>query len=338
MTIKSIIGKRMLGHAPEYYAESPEMTVIYDQQGIELDDAAAKINDIALQAYVNDATTLLAYYERELRIVSNPSDPVELRRRRILAKMLGAPKANRKNMTQLLNRFTTNKTARAIRVPNEYAFWGEFDIDDIVYFSEMRKAVERRKPAHMEFIPVLKIQGHKVTIIQDPHMTIKQAFVTSPWAMSGGENGEPLFMDGAINFDANYYFVGRRGGVGAKHTLHITMKIPVKHDVGTLEVFDQPAFNAQYTFDGDVFFDSVPQAKKVLIRQSPQSRIVVKSSTQVPITNAESTTVKTKPWTGAASFNGNRSFDGDASFRSRFVEQSATMRIIKQGVTTEVIV
>ena len=130
-----------------------------DAYGAELDTAGEVIEDVQKQFYPQSATWSIDRWEHELEIAPDAGDSVELRRARVMAKSLGLPPMTWAAMQNIINQFVINKTARVVRIPGQYAFRVHISFYDIPWFFDMCKMVEDAKPTHVQFSPMLLIEG-----------------------------------------------------------------------------------------------------------------------------------------------------------------------------------
>ena len=84
--------QRMVDSAPDYYATSDLYKSMQQAIADELDRVEANNADLEKQRSIMTATWGLRYFEQELGIPVNESDPYDIRRSRVLAKWRGVGK------------------------------------------------------------------------------------------------------------------------------------------------------------------------------------------------------------------------------------------------------
>lgn len=157
--ITSKRGKEMLKYLPWYYEKSRIMQLgVLEPQGYELDNLRQTLEEILAQNFVPTSTWGLRHWEDELGIVPLPDDTIEMRRRRVIAQLSWQATSTKAFMEDLINRYTNLKSGRIVEHTDQYTFNTLFDMDDIVDFRGMHKAVELYKPAHLAHVNSLSVQ------------------------------------------------------------------------------------------------------------------------------------------------------------------------------------
>ncbi|GED14894.1 putative phage tail protein [Aneurinibacillus migulanus] len=136
----------------DYYENSPEMQAILEVQGRRLDELFADIRDVYAQRRIETATWTIDRHERIWDVTPHANDTLDDRRARVKAKiLLYAPMTIRK-MRDIINTFVPSKNAKVYNIPNEYAFEAQIPSDELHLLREIVAAVEKAKPAHLEFL------------------------------------------------------------------------------------------------------------------------------------------------------------------------------------------
>lgn len=147
----------MLSYSAWYYGDSRLQRAIFDAQGLELDALRVALLDVLKQFYVDSASWGLERWEKELSITPPDRADLELRRSLVRSKLLRPPTVTPRWLQEIANQFVQGKTARIAEVPGTYTFILDVPIDDILWCSEMRKAVEAMKPAHLAMYLLFKL-------------------------------------------------------------------------------------------------------------------------------------------------------------------------------------
>lgn len=150
-------GKEMLTFTDWYYQDSKIMKSILDTQGIEIDHIRFAIKNILKQCYVDTATWGLSLWEKELDIKSINEDYVE-RRQIIKSHLLKPVSITPKFLTDLVNLYLKNKTAKVIEHNDKYYFEIYFDTGyENINWQNINNAVILYKPAHLGCIYAVNV-------------------------------------------------------------------------------------------------------------------------------------------------------------------------------------
>lgn len=142
-------GKEMLTFTDWYYQDSKIMKSILDTQGIEIDRIRFAIKDILKQCYVDTATWGLSLWEKELDINNINEDYVE-RRKIIKSHLLKPVSITPRFLTDLVNLYLKNKTAKVIEHNDKYYFEIYFDTSyENINWQNINNAITLYKPAHL---------------------------------------------------------------------------------------------------------------------------------------------------------------------------------------------
>ncbi|CEH29486.1 putative phage tail protein [Aneurinibacillus migulanus] len=137
---------------PRYYQSSQITEEIIHAAMKEFDYDEQERDDIFAQLLIVTATWGLERWEKEFGVQHAPGDSYELRRARLEAKVISKSKSNPKRIEEIVNSFVPSKSAKVYRIPDEYAFEAFVPVDELQWMPEIIKAVEKAKPAHLEFI------------------------------------------------------------------------------------------------------------------------------------------------------------------------------------------
>jgi hypothetical protein len=174
MTVEQI-KQRMMDSLPSYYNESPEADAIMHGNAVELQKRRDEADDLLNQFFVLTATWGLSSWERVLALPLMPHATIEFRRQRILAKLNGAAPVTIRYLTDLVNTFLSNKSAKIVEFNSQYRFDVEMLMDQYVDVKQVENAVKEVKPAHLEmriinkmktaiYFPAATITGEEMTV------------------------------------------------------------------------------------------------------------------------------------------------------------------------------
>lgn len=129
------------------------------------------LNDLLDQLFIDTATWGLDYFEEFLNIIPKSNDDYQTRRTRIKILLNAHDASTIKFMTDLANKFISDKSAQIIEHNSEYWFEVFFNIDGLISLGDLRAAIELYKPAHLGFKTVFYIlskilTSHKANITQ----------------------------------------------------------------------------------------------------------------------------------------------------------------------------
>ena len=137
----------------------------------EHEDIRLILNDLLDQLFIDTATWGLNYFEEFLNIIPKLNDNYQTRRTRIKFLLNAHDVSTIKFMTDLANKFISDKSAQIIEHNSEYWFEVFFNIDGLISLGDLRAAIELYKPAHLGFKTVFYIlskilTSHKANITQ----------------------------------------------------------------------------------------------------------------------------------------------------------------------------
>ena len=137
-------------YLPKFLAEDPAFAETQRVLSWEHERYRLKIIDFAKQFHPQTATWGLSVWEEELGIATDVSVDLEIRRARVLAKMLGSSPMTVENTNRLVNLFTDDGKAYVVELP-------EPGIIKVVIPSqtantdEMRDSLDEMLPAHLDY-------------------------------------------------------------------------------------------------------------------------------------------------------------------------------------------
>lgn len=162
------------------------------------------LNDLLDQLFIDTATWGLDYFEEFLNIIPKANDDYQTRRTRIKILLNAHDVSTIKFMTDLANKFISDKSAQIIEHNSEYWFEVFFNIDGLISLGDLRAAIELYKPAHLGFKIVFYIlskilTSHKASITQ--YINANHNF----WNLGGITN---TYWDGIWNLNGSIDWSG----------------------------------------------------------------------------------------------------------------------------------
>lgn len=108
------------------------------------------------EIFAQTTDELVKRWEKMLALYSNESDPVELRRARVMAKLLQREFMTRERMENIINQFVPARTACIIESFETYTFEVIIPADDVRLMQPILDAIEEYKPAHLGYMLTAK--------------------------------------------------------------------------------------------------------------------------------------------------------------------------------------
>ncbi|CAL83874.1 DUF2313 domain-containing protein [Clostridium botulinum] len=148
--IKSKKGKEMITYVSPIYEQSKVIQAIFESIGYEWDVAESLADDILKQFFPQSATWGLIYWEEAVSIVTNLTDEIERRRRKVIAKLQSRYAINPKRMALILKNYTG---ADILITENIAPYTFEVKLTGREGFpkslEDLYKEVKRIKPSHL---------------------------------------------------------------------------------------------------------------------------------------------------------------------------------------------
>ncbi|TEB09294.1 putative phage tail protein [Pelotomaculum propionicicum] len=148
----STAGKEILVMLPAYY-DADNTRAVLDTQGKEFDALKSLLLFIIDQIFAETASGWgLARWEKDLDITPAAGDSEELRRARILARLLAPSSMTKIKLEQIINQFVPG--AAVAKILDEYAFYVNMPLDGLILISirDIFITVDENKPAHLEAV------------------------------------------------------------------------------------------------------------------------------------------------------------------------------------------
>lgn len=145
-------GERMLGYVSPLYYQSKVMLSIFQANGREFDDINTWCEEIKLQIFPQTATWGLKYWEDALDIITNEALGLEIRRQKVISKIVTKTPVNPAKMKSILEQMTKLQVDIDENVA-DYTFGVKFyskEYSNIV-LEQITKAIKSAKPSHLSF-------------------------------------------------------------------------------------------------------------------------------------------------------------------------------------------
>lgn len=135
---------------PRLVREMEQMSDLLQAEQLELDRVSQLITLLEKQLTISTADFLLPRHEQIYGMTTNPEEPLDVRRARLLAR-LNARGATTIASVRDLAKIVTGCESEILEYPAEYLFRVVFPID-VPNLLEFRRALDERKPAHLLYI------------------------------------------------------------------------------------------------------------------------------------------------------------------------------------------
>lgn len=176
--ITSPKGKEMISYVSPIYQDSKIEQAIYEAIGSEWDNAEELVHEVLLQLHPQTATWGLVFWEQRLRLSTNLNEPLERRRRKVIAKRQSKHIINPERMAIILKNYT-GADIEIIENIAPYTF--EVKLTGREGFpkslEDLYKEVKRIKPSHLSvryklisiteselFIGACTVCGEEITV------------------------------------------------------------------------------------------------------------------------------------------------------------------------------
>jgi hypothetical protein len=183
-------GQRMMGYVLPIYDFDRFMLIMFQINGMEVDDLRKWTRELREQAFPQTATWGLRYLEQRMGLPVNESLPVEERRRRILTKMTTEWPVTPWRM-QIIASEAAGLPAEIIQNVAAYTF--RVLLDDIggesasLNLVRVQEAIEEAKPAHLAY--ELGIRTRKAVGIATSSQTLEVKTIYCGTFLSGQRPG-----------------------------------------------------------------------------------------------------------------------------------------------------
>ena len=135
----------------------------------ELERISEQIDETERQLFINEATTALSRYEKDLGIITNSNETYEIRRSRILSKLRGLGTVTNAMLVNVVKSYIDG-IVKIIETPSEYKVGIKFISKKGVPagLSDVQKAVSAIIPAHLyvEYIYTYRTWNDVLTFIE----------------------------------------------------------------------------------------------------------------------------------------------------------------------------
>ncbi|WP_110955762.1 putative phage tail protein [Anaerosinus massiliensis] len=147
----------IMKHLPEFLQSDSSFTSVGNVCSNEHERIKLQLQDVLRQFFVTTATWGLGYYENILGITPKPTDDYLARRNRILARYQANQTSTKAFMTELVRRYTIDKTGGIQELNSQNAFNIIVDIDKVKDWAELIKTLDLYKPAHLGMFLIANI-------------------------------------------------------------------------------------------------------------------------------------------------------------------------------------
>ncbi|MGG1595558.1 putative phage tail protein [Terribacillus saccharophilus] len=142
----------MQAYLPEYLRKIKDMNMILEAEAPEFEKQNEAIFDTTDQLFISTATWGLQRWEKNLNVIPDPGDDIEVRRARLLAKASNIPPVTFLSLEKAINRFIKNPSAMVRLLPKQYRFSVDIDVDDLQFVKQIIQTIEDMKPAHLGYL------------------------------------------------------------------------------------------------------------------------------------------------------------------------------------------
>ena len=215
----------ILRYLPYKLQKDYKFYTVNTAESLEHENIRLILNNLLDQLFIDTATWGLDYFEEFLNIIPKANDDYQTRRTRIKILLNAHDVSTIKFMTDLANKFISDKSAQIIEHNSEYWFEVFFNIDGLISLGDLRAAIELYKPAHLGFKIVFYIlskilTSHKASITQ--YINANHNF----WNLGAAEN---TYWDGVWTFDGSIDWSGIKPDADYKerqsHAIDILTKV-----------------------------------------------------------------------------------------------------------------
>lgn len=160
----------ILKYLPAFLAKDPRFKATNDADSLEHDAIRIDLQDVIDQLYVESATWGIEKWEELVGIDADDSSSIESRREAVLAKLRKPESVTEIFLTNLINRFISDKEGEILSYPEEYRIEILYHGGTILDYSKLREAVRTYIPAHIGYKLVTitrgELQYHGAGIVQ----------------------------------------------------------------------------------------------------------------------------------------------------------------------------
>lgn len=215
----------ILRYLPYKLQKDDKFYTVNTAESLEHENIRLILNDLLDQLFIDTATWGLDYFEEFLNIIPKTTDDYQTRRTRIKILLNAHDVSTIKFMTDLANKFISDKSAQIIEHNSEYWFEVFFNIDGLISLGDLRTAIELYKPAHLGFKIVFYILSkiltrHRASITQ--YINANHNF----WNLGTAEN---TYWDGVWCWDGSIDWSGIKPDAKYKerqsHVIDILTKV-----------------------------------------------------------------------------------------------------------------
>jgi hypothetical protein len=146
------VKESLLKYLPSVYKGSKVVDGVLTADAIELEKLYAAISTVLDQFFVSTSTEeTIAQWEKLLDLPSSKSKSLELRRKKVLEKLIGRDQITLKSLTELINLYVENSDSYITENYSLYSFTINVPLAGDIDLIEIVKLVNELKPAHLAF-------------------------------------------------------------------------------------------------------------------------------------------------------------------------------------------
>jgi len=193
--INSPKGKQMLTYISPVYSLIEVFKNLFEAIGSEWDDADSLADEVLLQLFPQTSTWGLIFWEQRLGLITNIDEPLERRRRKVIAKMQIKWPMTPERMAIIIKNFIGPELR--INDGKDYIFEAFLNTDngEKANLEEIMKEINRLKPSHMSYYLGLKYEDNIKTNIE----TKKYLYALPIVGFYTGTSPDPLTMARTYN-------------------------------------------------------------------------------------------------------------------------------------------
>lgn len=149
----------LLKYLPPFLQKDLNFRAVTQTENAEHERIRLLLKDVFAQFFVETATWGLSIYEKILDLQPKPTDSIEQRRLRILARLQFTQTSTVKFMAELVKKYAQQNTdVTIIEVNSDYSFKIKVRGGSILHIEDLVEAVELYKPAHLGWLLSREVQ------------------------------------------------------------------------------------------------------------------------------------------------------------------------------------
>lgn len=153
----------ILDYLPQFLQKSPLFKGANDADSKEHETIRLDLHDLLDQFFIESASWGLEQWEDLVNIKTNTTKSLESRRDAVIAKLRKPASVTETFLTNLINRYITDKAGYIISYPSEYRIEILYHGGQILDYNSLRKSINTYIPAHI---------GYKLVTITNGELTV----------------------------------------------------------------------------------------------------------------------------------------------------------------------